>query len=115
MVKYGIPDLIVGAISRKACCSFIGLSFGRIWSFVCSSAHPHYRKHVGALEGVQKKFTRMLPGTVDISYERCDKRGLYSLGLQLLRGDLVEVDKSMRHSYGTCYMLPGEVLGSDIR
>ena len=41
---------------------------------------PHYWKDVGALERVQKRFTRMLPGLEDISYEEMlDKLSLFSL------------------------------------
>ena len=41
---------------------------------------PHYQKDVDALERVQKRFTRMLPGMEGISHEeRLDKLGLFSL------------------------------------
>jgi len=41
---------------------------------------PHYRKDVDALERVQKRFTRMLPGLEDMDYEeRLNKLGLFSL------------------------------------
>ena len=50
-----------------------------------------------ALERVQKRFTRMLPGMEDISYEeRLEKLGLFSLERRRLRGDLIEVYKIMR-------------------
>ena len=47
-----------------------------------------------ALQGVQKRFTRMLPGMEGISYEE----KLNKLGLERwrLRGDLIEVYKIMR-------------------
>ena len=49
---------------------------------------PHYQKDVEALERVQKRFTRMLPGVEGISYEeRLEKLGLFSLERQRLRGD----------------------------
>ena len=58
---------------------------------------PHYRKDVEALERVQKRFTRMLPGLEGMSYkERLDKLGLFSLERRRLRGDLIEVYKIMR-------------------
>ena len=41
---------------------------------------PHYQKDVEALERVQKRFTRMLPGVEGNSYEeRWEKLGLSSL------------------------------------
>ena len=49
------------------------------------------------MERVQKRFTRMLPGIEDISYEeRLEKLGLFSLERRRLRGDLIEVYKIMR-------------------
>ena len=36
-----------------------------------------------ALERVQKRFTRMLPGMEGISYERLEKLGLFSLERRL--------------------------------
>ena len=59
---------------------------------------PHDQKDVDALERVQKKFTRMLPGCCleGMSYEeRLDKLGLFSLERRRLRGDLIEVYKVM--------------------
>ena len=50
-----------------------------------------------ALERVQKRFTRMLPGMEGISYEeRLEKLGLFSLERRRLRGDMIEVYKIMR-------------------
>ena len=58
---------------------------------------PHYQKDVEALERVQKKFTRMFPGLEGISYEeRLNKLGLFSLERWRLKGDLIEVYKTMR-------------------
>ena len=58
---------------------------------------PHYQKDVEALERVQKRFTRMLPGLEGICYEeRLEKLGLFSLERRRLRGDLIEVYKIMR-------------------
>ena len=58
---------------------------------------PHYRKDVIALEGVQKRFTRMLPGMEHLRYEeRLDKLGLFSLEQKRLKSDLIEVFKIMR-------------------
>jgi len=53
---------------------------------------PHYRKDVIALGRVQRRFTRMLPGTEHLSYE---ERLGFSLQ-QKLRGELMEVYRIMR-------------------
>ena len=51
-----------------------------------------------ALERVQKRLTRMMPGMEGISYEeRLEKLGLFSLERRTLRGDLIEVDKILRN------------------
>ena len=48
---------------------------------------PHYRKDVIALEGVQRRFTRMLPGMEHLSYEeRLRMLGFFSLEQRRLRG-----------------------------
>ena len=50
-----------------------------------------------ALERVQKRFTRMLPGMEGISYgERLEKLDLFSLERRRLREDLIEVYKVVR-------------------
>ena len=57
----------------------------------------HCQKDEEALERVQKRFTRMLPGMEGISYEeRLEKLGLFSLERRRLRGDMMEVYKIMR-------------------
>eukprot|EP00061_Rhincodon_typus_P007136 g28500.t1 len=54
-------------------------------------------KDVIALEGVQRRFTRMLPRMEYFSdEERLDKLRLFSLEQRRLRGDLIEVCKFMR-------------------
>jgi len=58
---------------------------------------PHYQQDVEALGRVQKRFTRMLPGMEAIKYEESlEKLGFFSLERWRLRGDLIEVYKSMR-------------------
>ena len=58
---------------------------------------PHYQKDLEALERVQRRFTRMLPGLKGFDYEeRLNKLGLFSLERRRLRGDLIEVYKIMR-------------------
>ena len=57
---------------------------------------PHYQKVVDALERVQKRVTRMLPGLEDMDYEeRLNKLGLFSLEHWRMRGDLIKVYKIM--------------------
>ena len=52
---------------------------------------------MNALEGVQSRFTRMLPGMEHLSYkERLDRLGLFSLEQRRLRDGLTEVFKIMR-------------------
>eukprot|EP00061_Rhincodon_typus_P012255 g37878.t1 len=52
------------------------------------------RMDVNDLERVQKRFTKMLPGMGDFSYEeRLDRLGLSPLERRRLRGDLIEVYK----------------------
>ena len=58
---------------------------------------PHYKKDVEALERVQRRFTRMLPGMVGRSYEeRLRDLRLFSLERRRLRGDLIETYKMIR-------------------
>jgi len=58
---------------------------------------PHYKKDVEALERVQRRFTRMLPGMEGRSYEeRLRDLRLFSLERRRLRGDLIEAYKMIR-------------------
>ncbi|XP_078059894.1 uncharacterized protein LOC144485672 [Mustelus asterias] len=58
---------------------------------------PHYRKDVEAIERVQRRFTRMLPGLGGMPYEdRLRELGLFSLERRRMRGDLIEVYKMLR-------------------
>ncbi|XP_072443501.1 RNA-directed DNA polymerase from mobile element jockey isoform X1 [Chiloscyllium punctatum] len=58
---------------------------------------PHFRKDVEALERVQRRFTRMLPGMENRSYEdRLRVLGLFSLERRRMTGDLIEVYKIIR-------------------
>ena len=59
---------------------------------------PHYRKDVFALERVQRRFTRMLPGLERSSYEeRLVRLGLFSLEQGRLRG---EPDRGVQNDEG---------------
>ena len=58
---------------------------------------PNLRKDILAIEGVQRRFTRLFPGMAGLSYEeRLDRRGLYSLEFRRLRGDLIETYKILK-------------------
>ena len=55
---------------------------------------PHLRKDVLAMEGVQQRFTRLIPGMAGMTYEeRLGRLGLYSLEFRRMRGDLIETYK----------------------
>ena len=76
-----MPSL-AGALSLKigkSCCSFRTLVRPHL-EYSVQFWSPHYQKDVEALERVQKRFTRMMPGMEGISYEeRLEKLGLFSL------------------------------------
>ncbi|XP_059843112.1 uncharacterized protein LOC132403641 isoform X1 [Hypanus sabinus] len=64
---------------------------------------PNLRKDILATEGVQRRFTRLIPGnlidflTAGLSYdERLDRLGLYSLEFSRLRGYLIETYKILK-------------------
>ncbi|XP_062894859.1 uncharacterized protein LOC134341044 [Mobula hypostoma] len=55
---------------------------------------PNLRKNILAIEGVQRRFTRLIPGMAGLSYdERLDRLVLYSLEFRRSRGDLIETYK----------------------
>uniref|UniRef100_A0A4W3J4I1 Reverse transcriptase domain-containing protein n=1 Tax=Callorhinchus milii TaxID=7868 RepID=A0A4W3J4I1_CALMI len=55
---------------------------------------PCLRKDILALEGVQHRFTRLVPGIRGLTHEdRLNKLGLYSLEYRRIRGDLTETYK----------------------
>ena len=58
---------------------------------------PNLRKDILAIEGVQRRFTRLIPGMSGLSYEeRLDRLGMYSLEFRRLRGDLIETYKILK-------------------
>ena len=58
---------------------------------------PYLRKDILALEGVQRRFTRLIPEMRGLAYEeRLNRLGLYSLEFRRLRGDLIETYKIMK-------------------
>ena len=57
---------------------------------------PYLRNDVLATEGVQRKFTRLIPGMAGLLYEeRPSRLGLYSLEFRRVRGDLIETYKNL--------------------
>ena len=61
---------------------------------------PHLRKHVDAIEDIQRKFTKHIIGMKDLSYEqRLSILKLPSLEFRRIRGDLIEVYKIMHKIY----------------
>jgi len=58
---------------------------------------PYLRKDILALEGVQRRFTRLIPELRGLAYEeRLSRLGLYSLEFRRMRGDLIETYKIMK-------------------
>ncbi|XP_055492007.1 uncharacterized protein LOC129697443 [Leucoraja erinacea] len=58
---------------------------------------PNLRKDIIAIGGVQRRFTRLIPGMPGLSYEeRLDRLGLYLLEFRRLRGDLIETYKILK-------------------
>ncbi|XP_059805558.1 uncharacterized protein LOC132380631 [Hypanus sabinus] len=55
---------------------------------------PHYRKDVEALERVQRRFTRMLPGLESMNYDQ--RLRLYCLERRRMTGNMIEVYKMLR-------------------
>jgi len=55
---------------------------------------PYPRKDVLAIERVQQRFTKLIPGMAGLSYEeRLSQLELYSLEFRRVRGDLIETLK----------------------
>uniref|UniRef100_A0A4W3H721 Reverse transcriptase domain-containing protein n=1 Tax=Callorhinchus milii TaxID=7868 RepID=A0A4W3H721_CALMI len=58
---------------------------------------PYLKKDILALDGVQCRFTRLVPGMRGLTYEdRLNKLGLYSLEYRRIRGDLIETYKILK-------------------
>ena len=63
---------------------------------------PNLQKHVTALENVQRRATKLVPGLRDLSYEeRLRKVKLPSLAYRRLRGDMIELFKIISGKYDT--------------
>jgi len=95
-----------GKVQNNGMLGFIGQNIEyKSWDVLLklykTLVRPHlkyyYRKDIIKLERVQKRFTRMLPGLVGLSYkERLDRLGLFSLERRRFWGDLIEVYKITR-------------------
>ena len=61
----------------------------------CVQFWCHYlREDVLVIEGIQRRFTRLIPGMSGLSYEeRLSRLGLYSLEFRRVRGKLIETYK----------------------
>ena len=63
---------------------------------------PYIVNYIDALESVQKRETRMLPGLDDLTYEeRLRKLKLPTLVYRRLRGDMIEMFKILHGFYDT--------------
>ena len=61
---------------------------------------PHKKKDMEAIENVQRRATKMVPGLNDKSYEdRLKELKLPSLSYRRLRGDMIEVFKLVNDVY----------------
>ena len=61
---------------------------------------PHLVKHIDAIENVQRRATRQLPGMSDLSYsERLRKLKLPTLAYRRVRGDMIELFKILTGKY----------------
>ena len=70
------------------------LEYGNaVWS-------PHLRKHVEAIENVQRRATKWVPGLKDLSYEcRLKSLNLPTLAYRRYRGDMIEIFKLTHDMY----------------
>ena len=58
---------------------------------------PQFRKDIDAMERVQRRAPRLIPGLARLSYEeRLKETGLYTLERRWLRGDMMEMFKIMK-------------------
>lgn len=61
---------------------------------------PHLKKDINAIENVQRRATKRIPGFRDLSYqERLKHLNLPTLGYRRLRGDMIEMYKIMTGKY----------------
>ena len=61
---------------------------------------PHLAKHINAIEGVQRRATKMIPTLKNLTYpERLKKLKLPTLAYRRARGDMIEVYKIVTGTY----------------
>ena len=62
---------------------------------------PHLKKHKEAIENVQRRATKLVPGLFDLTYkERLQMLNLPSLAYRRIRGDMIEVFKLVHPELG---------------
>ena len=62
---------------------------------------PHLKKHIEAIENIQRRATKLVPGLYDMPYEdRLKTLNLPTLAYRRLRGDMIEVFKLMHPEAG---------------
>jgi len=97
---YGVLAFISRGIAFKSHVVMLQLYKTLVWprmEYCVQFWSPRSRKDVEALERVQRRFTRMLPGMEGRSYEeRLRELGLFSLERRRMRADLIEVYKMIR-------------------
>ena len=58
---------------------------------------PQFRKDIDAIERVQRRETRLIPGRARLSYEeRLKEIGLYTQKRRRLRGEMIDMFKIMK-------------------
>ena len=68
---------------------------------------PHLIKHIEAIEGVQRRATKQIPGFYNLEYgERLKKLKLPTLKYRRLRGDMIQTFKILHDEYGYDKSLP---------
>ena len=64
--------------------------------------NPHLQKHITAIENVQRRASKLIPGMRDLSYEaRLRLVGLPNLAYRRYRGDMIEMFKLTHGLYDT--------------
>ena len=89
------PENISHIKIRKYYCLCIRVWLGHTWNMLCKPGHHiKWVTHIRLIEGVQRKFTRMIPKLKSLPYEaRLRGLNLATLEIRRIRGDLIEVYK----------------------
>ena len=70
----------------------------QVWS-------PYLMKHITALENVQRRATKLIPGYKELDYkERLTRLNLPTLSYRRLRGDMIEIYKILTGKYDSSVM-----------